>query len=129
MSWRLATRIFAVAVLGSFLSAPSAPPQAEGGQVSFPRFLAKEADAPHDRPLWIDARDVFDPNAQFRRPDLADKLSVASSIHYHLTVVRPEITEGECHGLGVGVAFSDVPPMPIHMVDLEVLAAAIIHGL
>lgn len=131
MTWRPGMKTSTTLLLCALSLAAGSPPQFERGRISFPRYLPKEAESPYERPLWVDARDVFDPQGELRRTDLAESIGTASRMRYRVTDGLPrDAGEGECYRWNVAAvsAFSHLPPYPLHMVDLEVLAAAIVHG-
>lgn len=134
MSMRRAT--WAVAALALFVSLWAVRPithQDETGQVSFPRYVPKEENSPYEWPLWIDASELFTPSGTFRRSDLEEVMPGPAGMLWRLDQARAGGTyrDGEgCFKDGIPTmgAKADLPPRPINMVDLEVLAEAIIHG-
>jgi hypothetical protein len=90
----------------------------------FPRMVPQQ-DSP--KPLWIDTRELFDSRGEYRRPELVG--IVGGSLHYQFVRARAAgFSEGKCPATDVQSAYSTHPPMPTSMVDLEVLAAVIVHG-
>lgn len=115
------------------LAVAPASPQEEGGQVSFPRYVPKEEGSPYDRPLWIDASELFTSWGTFRRAEDAGKMPGPEGMLWRLDQARAAGTYRDGEGCfedgpaSIGPR-SEGPPIPNNMTDLEVLAEAIILG-
>lgn len=123
--------VVSLALLASLL-AMGAQRQAQRGRVSFPRLLPKDADSLYDQPLWIDASELLTRSGDFRRSELEAKMPGAAAMLEHLALARADGTYrggGDCFETGTAMGpLSQGPPRPVNMVDLEILAEAIIYG-
>lgn len=132
MSLRTTSRaVVSLALLASLL-AISAPRQDESGRVSFPRLVPKDESSPYDRPVWIDASELFTSWGAFRRPEDAEVMPSPRGMLSRLDQARANGTyrNGEsCYEDGITLgAQANHPPSPDNLTDLEVLAEAIILG-
>lgn len=136
MTFTKATWAFvATALCCSLLALTTSAPveQDERGEVSFPRYIAREEGSPYGWPLWIDASELLTESGTFRRPDLADVMPGPAEMLERFDRARADGTYrggGDCFEDGIATMGSASAPTlaPVNMADLEVLALAIIRG-